>query len=113
MMEPMMGMGGGETGPLLVDFSTGNMLVDVVGTLDWLGTNYRQPRVYPQMLYIDENNQMLALAARKQFWPKEVTADYNTVKQEMAQTTGQTDTMMPMEGMPMPMEGMPMNPNIF
>lgn len=110
-MDPMMGMGE-QASALLVDFSTGNMLVDVVSTLDWQGTSYRQPRSYPQMLYIDENNQMLALAARKQFWPKEVTADYNAVKQEMAQSTGQTDTMMmPMEGMPM--EGMPMNPTIF
>jgi len=105
-MNPGM-MGGMETGaPLLVDYATGNMLVDIITTLDWLGTNYRQ-RAYPMMLYIDENNQMISLAARKQFWPREITSEYNTVKQEMTQTTGQMDTMMaPMEVMPR--EGMPM-----
>jgi len=105
LMEPGM-MGGMETGaPLLVDFATGTMLVDIFNTQDWLGTNYRQ-RAYPIMLYIDENNQMVSMAARRQFWPREITAEYNAVKQEMTKTTGQMDTMMAPMGMPR--EGMPM-----
>jgi len=102
-MEPGM-MGGMEgAGPLLVDFATGTMLVDIVSTQDWLGTNYR-PRSYPRMLYIDGSNQMFSMAARRQFWSKELAAEYNVVKQEMAQTTGPMDTMM-MGPMGLPREG--------
>jgi hypothetical protein len=102
------GAGGDTTVSTTVDFSTGVMLTDIVMTTDWSGPGVRQ-KIYPEMLYIDAGNKILSMPAKRQSWPKDVTADYNAVKQEMEKSTDTVtpSTMPGMEGKPGMMPGMP------
>ncbi|MBM4102830.1 MAG: hypothetical protein FJ263_02110 [Planctomycetes bacterium] len=104
MMNPGMNPRGMDLGGVqqstLVDYSTEYMLMDVQMLSDWSSVGVRQ-RTVPWMLCIDNANQILTLAAKKQYWSKEMTAEYAGVKSEMLKTSG-----IPSEGMMMPgMEG--------
>jgi hypothetical protein len=101
-----MGMGvpgmdvGGVQQSTLVDYSTGYMLMDVQTMSDWSGIGARQHTV-PWMLCIDNANQILTLAVKKQYWSKEMTAAHASVTSEMVKSGG-----IPSEGMMGPgMEG--------
>lgn len=91
---------GGVQQSTLVDYSTGYMLMDIQTINDWSGIGVRQHTV-PWMLCIDNANQILTLAAKKQYWSKEMIAGYAGVKSEMLKASG-----IPSEGMMGPgMEG--------
>jgi hypothetical protein len=91
---------GGVQQSTLVDYSTEYMLMDIRTINDWSGVGVRQHTV-PWMLCIDNANQILTLAAKKQYWSKEMIAEYADVKSEMLKASG-----IPSEGMMGPgMEG--------
>jgi hypothetical protein len=89
--------------PLVVDYSTGYMLMDVQVSTDWILPSVR-PQDVPRMLYLDANNRILALATKKSNgWPKELTMEYNAVKLELSKMEG-----MMLDGAMMPGgEGLP------
>jgi hypothetical protein len=95
MMDLGMNMGMGIPGmdagivqqSTLVDYSTGYMLMDVQTLSDWSSVGVRQ-RTVPWMLCIDNANQILTLAAKKQYWSKEMIAEYAGVKSEMLKASG-------------------------
>ena len=101
MGNPMGMDAGGVQQSLLVDYSTGCMLMDVQRDTDWSGPSVR-PRDVPSMLYLDDNNRILVLAAKKSYWPREMNTEYNTVREEMLKAAGVSgEGMMPgMEGTP-------------
>jgi hypothetical protein len=78
---------GGAQQSTLVDYSTGYMLMDVQPTSDWSGVGVRQ-RTVPWMLCIDNANQILTLAAKKQYWSKEMIAGHASIKSEMSKASG-------------------------
>jgi hypothetical protein len=103
-MNPGMNLPGMDVGGVqqstLVDYSTEYMLMDIQTKNDWSGVGVRQHTV-PWMYCIDNANQILTLAAKKQYWSKEMIAEYAGVKSEMLKASG-----IPSEGMMGPgMEG--------
>jgi hypothetical protein len=85
MME---NMAGGASQISEVDFSTGCMLMDVQVRTDWMPPSIRSQTV-SNMLYLDDQNQVLTLATKKSnCWPKELNAEYNTVKSEASKSEG-------------------------
>jgi hypothetical protein len=102
--NPALGMNieGTQQQSLQVDYSTGYMLMDVQAATNWFIPGVR-PQEVSSMLYLDDNNQILALATKKSScWSKELNAEYNTVKQEMIKAAGAVG-----EGIVPGMEGMP------
>jgi hypothetical protein len=99
--------GGPQT--LQVDFSTGYMLMDVQVRTNWITPGPRSQTV-STMLYLDGQNRILTLATKKSnSWPKELNAEYNTVKLEASSAGGvmPDGMMMGGEGSDPAMERMP------
>jgi hypothetical protein len=97
-MMPMDNLVGDPSQALQVDYSTGDMLMDVQVRTDWIAPNIRSQTV-SNMLYLDDQNRILSLATKKSnCWPKELNAEYNAVKQEVSKAEGVMIDGMMMQG---------------
>jgi hypothetical protein len=94
MMNPNIeGMSGQ---PLLVDYSTGYMLLDIQTRTHWPTPSVR-PQEITWMFYLNKDNRILTLPTKRSTWSREMTSEYNTVKSELSKTA----EMMP-DGTSMP-----------
>jgi hypothetical protein len=88
MMPGGYGYGGGRDPdeaviPEVVDYSTGNVLVDLVETNDWAGTPPNlQPRMYHEMLYSVDGAAIERMPVSMRNWPKNLVEAYQSIQTE-------------------------------
>ena len=81
--------GGGATAdadkipmPDLVDYRTGQVLVDLVQVSDWGEVPNLRPRMYHEMLYTGDGHTIEHMPVSSVNWPKDLQAVYNYVRAE-------------------------------
>lgn len=63
-----------------IDFTTGRLLVDVIGRAQWQGTHSLQFREFFEMLYTMDGVNIEHLAVTSRFWPRDLLADFKKVE---------------------------------
>ena len=66
--------------PIIVDFSTDILLVDVVGMTDLLGSNMLRQRNYNDVLYTSGDGTISRMPTKKTNWPDEVQDKFDDVR---------------------------------
>ncbi|OHB66357.1 MAG: hypothetical protein A2Y77_14610 [Planctomycetes bacterium RBG_13_62_9] len=71
------------TTPELIDYRTGNVLVDLVQVNDWGEAPNLRPRSYHEMLYTADGHRIEHMPVSMTNWPKDLLAAYNSVRTEV------------------------------
>ena len=71
--------------PVMVDFGTGAVLVDLVETIAWVGSGVLQQRGYSDVLYTSNGARIEHLAVKSRNWPSELKAQFSKVNEAEAE----------------------------
>lgn len=67
----------------IVDYSTGFVVVDVVAVNDWDGVNILRQRQYADLLYSEDETNIMHLAVKSRNWPKHLQTQFKIAKASM------------------------------
>jgi hypothetical protein len=68
------------SGPQMIDYTTGAVMVDVVAVNDWSGVKNLHARNYFDMLYTFDGMNIERMPIRTRYWAKEVQIMYNEIR---------------------------------
>ena len=63
----------------LIDFTTGDVLIDVANTSMWTGTNDLKSNAYSEILYTSDGENILHMPIRRRNWSADMQKKYNEI----------------------------------